>query len=82
MNPDIKIKIKVKNIEKQVFIFEIEENKTIINLKNMIEDQLDIEKYCQRLLFKGSLLPDEKTFKECNIEENSIIFLIQTMKYI
>ena len=73
--------LKIKDLNNQVFDIEIDEQKTVSILKNEIENKLKIDKRYQRLLFQGSPLIDEKIIRDCNIRENSIIFLIRTLQY-
>ena len=74
--------VKIKTLEKQIFIIDIDKDITICLLKEKIENIINIEKPYQRLLFQGSPLADEKTIKECKIEENSTIYVLQTLKYV
>jgi len=73
--------VKIKTLEKQIFIVHIEKNITVSLLKEIIENIINIDKLFQRLLFQGSPLVDEKTIEECKIEENSIIHVLQTLQY-
>lgn len=73
MNIIIKLLDNTKNT------LEVDENITISKLKNLIEAKLNINKNIQRLIFNGYSLSDEKTLKQLNIKNNSIIHLILQM---
>jgi hypothetical protein len=61
------------------FLITIDSTYTVLQLKEKIEDKIDINKLSQRLLFNGYPLLDNKTINEYNINENSIIHLIKTI---
>mmetsp|Transcript_110555 Transcript_110555/g.174173 ORF Transcript_110555/g.174173 Transcript_110555/m.174173 type:complete len:82 (-) Transcript_110555:52-297(-) len=65
--------INVKDIPGRVTEFEVEENETVLDLKAKVKDKLKVAKDQQKLLIDGNVLPDEKSFKELNIEEGATI---------
>jgi hypothetical protein len=69
----------IKRINNDEFYINIELYYTIAYLKEKIEEEIKINKLSQRLLYKGSPLLDYKTIKEYNINDNSIIHLIQAI---
>jgi ubiquitin C len=75
------MRLKIKTLDDKNFFIDIEENNTVSILKNLIENIQKIDKGCQRLIFQGSPMMDEKTMKDYNIKENTTIFLIQTLQY-
>jgi hypothetical protein len=75
------MRIKIKTLSGKNFFIYIEEDNSISMLKNIIENEEKIEQRCQRLLFNGSPMVDEKMIKDYNIKENSTIFLIQTLQF-
>jgi len=75
------MRLKIKTLDDKNFFIDIEENNTVSILKNLIENIQKIDKGCQRLIFQGSPMMDEKTMKDYNIKENATIFLIQTLQY-
>ena len=69
------MKIYVKTLD-QRYEFTIIENHTIATFKQKIYEELNIHPYQQRLIFKGSPMMDEKTFKDLDVEENAILHLL------
>lgn len=71
----------IKLIDNSKITFEVNENNTVSLIKDEIQNKLHINKNMQRLIFNGYSLSDEKTLKELNIENNSIIHLILQLNY-
>ena len=71
----------IKLIDNSKITFEVNENNTVSLIKDKIQNKLNINKNMQRLIFSGYSLSDEKTLKELNIENNSIIHLILQLNY-
>ena len=71
----------IKLIDNTNFSLEVEENFTIMHIKEEIQIKKNINKYMQRLIFKGSPLSDELTLKELDIKNNSIVHLILQLMY-
>lgn len=70
------LKIKTFN---EVYNIDIDNKKTILNLKYSIKELLNIDITKQRLSFQGNPLVDEKTLEYYNIQEYNTIFLVKTL---
>lgn len=70
------LKIKTFN---EVYNIDIDNKKTILNLKYSIKELLNIDITKQRLSFQGTPLVDEKTLEYYNIQEYNTIFLVKTL---
>lgn len=68
--------IYVKTLIGDVFTFEFDENQTIAEVKQKIEETENIPVNEQRLFFNNKQLADNKTLKEYKIEEEDTIQLV------
>ena len=71
----IQMKIYVKTMDNK-YEFTINENHTITEFKQQIYEYLEIDPSQQRLIYKGSPMIHEKTFKDLHVEENTTIHLL------
>ena len=69
------IQIFVENLNGKKIVFEVDYFDTIENIKEKIRFKEGIFVYKYKLLFEGINLENNKTLKEYNINENSIIYL-------
>jgi len=69
------IQIFVENLNRKKIFFEVDYSDTIENIKEKILFKEEIFSYKCKLLFEGINLENNKTLKEYNINENSIIYL-------
>ena len=69
------IQIFVENLNGKKIVFEVDYLDTIENIKEKIRFKEGIFAYKYKLLFEGINLENNKTLKEYNINENSIIYL-------
>ena len=69
------IQIFVENLNGKKIVFEVDYFDTIENIKEKIRFKEGIFAYKYKLLFEGINLENNKTLKEYNINENSIIYL-------
>lgn len=72
--------ITIKTLQQQTLQIEIDENKTVLDLKKEIETKKGSEYAvnCQKLIYSGKILSDESPLKEYNIEENKFIVVMVT----
>ena len=68
--------IYVKTLIGDVFTFEFDENQTIAEVKQKIEETENIPVNEQRLFFNNKQLADNKTLKDYKIEEEDTIQLV------
>jgi len=66
----------IKLPDKTKYDLDIDEKNTVLGLKNIIYDKLQIDVLKQRLLFNGLPLMDNYCIYQYKIESNSIIHLL------
>ena len=74
------MQIFVKPLTENYITLDIESSNIIEDIKYKILEKKGIPAYQQRLVFNGKQLKDEKTLKESNIQEGSILNLVVKMK--
>ena len=72
------MKIFIKTLENK-YEFQVNPENTIVNLQYQIQDILQIDPLQQRLIFNGSPMNIEHTFKADGVQENSVIHLLICM---
>lgn len=70
------MKITVKTVKGEKFDIEIEPTTHISQLKEKINDKLNVDPQQQKLISCGKHLANEKTLQECNIKEGDSIILM------
>lgn len=68
--------IYIKLIDKSEIGIDVDINSSVLSLKYLIEEQLDVKYYAQRLLYNGSTMSDECSLWKYNLRENSVINLL------
>lgn len=74
------ITICVKTLSMTSHILDVDENWTIIQLKEDIFELLGCSPPTQRLLFNGKACADNKTLREYNIIDSSVVFLRTSLR--
>jgi ubiquitin C len=73
------IKIYVKTLLRETIDIYIYNTGTINELKRIIYSKLGIEENCQRIIFAGRQLEDDKTLQDYNIQKESTIYMISRL---
>jgi UV excision repair protein RAD23 len=74
------MKITLRNLQQQNFTIEIEEDQTVLNLKEKIQAEKGSEYPVvgQKLIYNGKILTDEAKLGDCEIEEKKFIVVMVT----
>jgi len=72
--------VTIKTLQQQTLTVEIDENKTVLDLKKEIETKKGAEYAvsCQKLIYSGKILTDDVPLKDYKIEENKFIVVMVT----
>ena len=65
----------IRTLTGKTFTLEVQASETIEDIKNEIQDKVNIPLYQQRLIFAGKQLENECTLSECNIQNWSTLHL-------
>ncbi|KAI7686394.1 Large proline-rich protein bag6-A [Sarcoptes scabiei] len=71
------INIKIKTIDSKNYQFQVENDIQIKAFKERIATEVDIEPECQRMIFCGRVLADDKTLKYYKIDNGKVIHLVK-----
>ena len=77
-NSEEKINVTIQNVDGDFLTLEMRAVDTIEGLKITIEGQKSIPRKKQKLVYKGRVLKNQFTLRECNITMDSIIHLMHT----
>lgn len=72
------IKFKVKVSEELEFDLELEDTKTILDLKQASTEKSQFPVEDMKIILKGRILKDEQTLQECKITEGAVVNLVNT----
>jgi hypothetical protein len=78
------MQIFVRTLSGKNITLDVEPTETVQNLKSKIQDKEAISPDCQKLIFAGKLLEDNRTIDDYNIQEEATVHLIlksPTFKY-
>ncbi|GAM19732.1 hypothetical protein SAMD00019534_029070, partial [Acytostelium subglobosum LB1] len=67
------MKVTIKNVNKEVYIFELNGNEKVIDLKNMITETHKHQQSWQTLIYSGKILENDNTIASYNITESGFI---------
>lgn len=70
------MKITVKNLSDQEWILTVTEGDTIEEVMQQIKERTETPRCLQRLIFAGKQMVEEKTLKECGIQEGDTVHLV------
>jgi len=72
--------VTIKTLQQQTLTVEIDESKTVLDLKKEIESKKGLEYAvnCQKLIYSGKILTDDVPLKDYKIEENKFIVVMVT----
>jgi len=74
------MKVSIKQLTGKTFDVEVKEDATVLDIKKMCFEKLQIEPELQRLIYKGRVLQDNKNLKEINFKEGDQIILVKGNK--
>ncbi len=72
--------ITIETLTKKVFPVEVEQNYTVVQLKELIQSTEGIPPDQQRLIFAGKQLEDERLLSDYNIKEKDKIIMILRLR--
>jgi hypothetical protein len=70
------MKITVKTMSGTMYHFNLEDTDKIEALKKKVQQKVALTPDQQRLVYKGKILPDDKTPNECGVQAGETIQLI------
>lgn len=70
--------ITLKNLQQQTFKIDVDETKTVLEFKELIQNYVNCPTDQQKLIYSGSFMDDQRTLKSYNIMENKFIVFMPT----
>ncbi|EGC33784.1 hypothetical protein DICPUDRAFT_48776 [Dictyostelium purpureum] len=70
------MKLTIKNINKEVYSFELDSDKTVLDLKNSIFEKYNQIPSWQTLIYSGKILEDKNTLESYKISEQGFIVMM------
>jgi len=74
------MKIGVKTMAGTQYNFDLEDTDKIDSLKKKVQQKVALDPQQQRLVFKGKILPDDKTPSELGLKSGDVVQLILALK--
>lgn len=82
MTEEQTIELKVKLMEGADFMLKVKLSDSVRSLKEKIQEMCSMPVEQQRIIFRGRILENESTLRECNLEDQDTVFLVkQTVSY-
>lgn len=82
MTEEQTIELKVKLMEGADFMLKVKLSDSVRSLKEKIQEMCSMPVEQQRIIFRGRILENESTLRECNLEDQDTVFLVkQTVRY-
>lgn len=82
MTEEQTIELKVKLMEGADFMLKVKLSDSVRSLKEKIQEMCSMPVEQQRIIFRGRILENESTLRECNLEDQDTVFLVkQTVRF-
>ncbi|CAD8142037.1 unnamed protein product [Paramecium octaurelia] len=72
---ETQITLKIKTLDNQITSFSIDPNNTVQQLKNVIQNKLNIPFDKQRLIYQGRVLENNKTLQDYKLQNDHVVLL-------
>ncbi|KAN0040283.1 hypothetical protein ACTA71_012173 [Dictyostelium dimigraforme] len=70
------MKVTIKNINKEIYVFEVNGDLTVAELKNLISEKHNQTPSWQTLIYSGKILEDKRTLESYNIADSGFIVMM------
>ncbi|KAK5580307.1 hypothetical protein RB653_000323 [Dictyostelium firmibasis] len=70
------MKVTIKNINKEIYVFEVNGDLTVAELKNLISEKHNQTPSWQTLIYSGKILEDKRTLESYNITDSGFIVMM------
>ncbi|KAK9712937.1 hypothetical protein K7432_006801 [Basidiobolus ranarum] len=75
-NYDDQLNITVRTVDSDSYSCTIAHSETVLELKERLENVAGVTRERQRLIFRGRVMKDEKTLRECGLQTGNVIHLV------